>query len=167
MDTKRKRAKMSWKRNILTSSSLTRSFFHVMILFTLLRISKGSTVIKSCCENCDSATTTPTGSASSQDICSICAHRLRVVFIAARCRLKKKNKTDGSLSKSDIRTKHFDQLHSWFFIFYNFQLSTEDIQDNRHSMYDLVYCWAPQNDNAMHKIVQNFLQLSTGILSPQ
>lgn len=118
-------------------------FFHVMILFTLLRISKGSTVIKSCCENCDSATTTPTGSASSQDICSICAHRLRVVFIAARCRLKKKNKTDGSLSKSDIRTKHFDQLHSWFFIFFNFQLSTEDIQDNRHSMYDLVYCWAP------------------------
>ena len=140
MDTKKEKSKNLLKTKYFDVIIAHAIFFHVMIFFTLLRISKGSTVIKSFCENCDSATTTPTGSASSQDICSICAHRLRVVFMAARCPPKKKKKTYGSLSKSDIRTKHFEQLHSWFFIFYNFQLSTEDIQDSRHSMYDLVYC---------------------------
>lgn len=131
MDTKKEKSKNLLKTKYFDVIIAHAIFFHVMIFFTLLRISKGSTVIKSFCENCDSATTTPTGSASSQDICSICAHRLRVVFMAARCPPKKKKKTYGSLSKSDIRTKHFEQLHSWFFIFYNFscQLRTSKTAD--------------------------------------
>lgn len=92
MDTKKEKGKNLLKTKYFDVIIAHAIFFHVMIFFTLLRISKGSTVIKSFCENCDSATTTPTGSASSQDICSICAHRLRVVFMAARCPPKKKKK---------------------------------------------------------------------------
>lgn len=56
---------------------------------------------------------------------------------------EKKKKNDGSLSKSDIHTKRFDQLHSWFFLFYNFQLSTEEIQVSRRGICDLLYYLNP------------------------